>query len=285
MLDLHQTSNRPSPYNHETMSRKRLLPAPSPDTPSKRYLNAALATELNALRISNKKAKHSSPSSLPSRNAFGSSVFSSPFLSQRQHPYSYSQQSSLYNDPQHHPVSFGSDFATSLQEVETYVPADNPFQPVITTPDSPTHSSSSSMAVDDELSVDKHPISDDEEIMVYDITNQTEEIDQEGNPLENRLVLYNSPVRADPTVRRFNGTLNSHSSAGLSTPTEDWIRDNWRAHQTKKRLALVPWRSEHQRLHPSNSTLTKGGRAIPMPWYSDEEQDADQFQGMEIEEI
>lgn len=281
MLDLHQSSDRRSrqlphsPYNRETMSRKRLLPASSSETPSKRYLNAALATELNALRISNKKAKHSAPP----RSAFGSSFFSSPFLSQKQH--SYTQQSPHYKSTQNHPVSFGSDFSTSLQEVETYVPADNPFQPIITTPDS----SSSSMAVDDELSVDRFSTTYDEGIMVYDITNQTEEEDEERNPLENRLVLYNSPVTTDPTVRRFNGALASHNSTGLSTPTENWIRDNWRAEQTKKRLAIVPWRSEHQRLHPSNNSLVKGGRAIPMPWYPDEEEDTAQVQGMEIEEI
>ena len=248
------------------MSRKRA--APSQEAPStKRYLNAALAAELQNLRISKSQA----PITSSDPNPFGVTNRPSPFLQPQLHR--------AYQPPVNQNVSFGSDFAHSLPP-----------------PENPTASTDEpDMVVEYDLTTPKRAESDIV-VMNDDGMTSVEEYDEQENVnQENRVVVYRPPVRSPA---RHLATLNSRLPDGQyifrNPRTQEWMFTNHHNERMKRKLALVPWRGDAKRqvLESFRTSPT----AIPMPWYNTEEEiqstppvqstaQASQEETMQIEEL
>lgn len=239
------------------MSRKR--PQLSTEAPAaKRHLNAALAAELQTLRISRGTA-HPIP---PARRLFGASVAPSPFLT----PFSTRIAPQYTNDSDEKQSSqgmrFGSEFAESLSRVTSETDKEA-IAPEVVMPMSPSSSSSSvSMAVDEDVAGRKGSISPpledsgESEIIVEDVEAPADS--------ENRLVVYRPPVRTPSTaLSRLNARLPEGQYLLRNPRADEWIVREAQNESVKRKLALVPWMGDVKKICGFQRSPAK---VIPMPW-------------------
>lgn len=277
--DRSETSGRTSSSYDATMSRKRPLPV-SDNPGAKRHLNAALAAELQTLRISHDlAAQHGQPE----QNAFGTPVNSSPFLTTspgfRAAPQPYnSNEPKLFASNVSDGVRFGTDFADALSDSSFYQPQ----QPEVMSPES-SMSSLPVLSDDGEMSEIDEPRflpprleTSNDDVVVEDMEPTT----------ENRVVVYRPPVNSSPnTLARINACLPDGSYVFRNPRTDEWIVHEAHSDRMKRKLALVPWRGDLKKVR---DTLTKPAKVIPMPWHgpgTSQPNRDETIETMEIEDI
>lgn len=281
-----------------TMSRKRAI-HPSDTPPSKRHLNAALAQELQSLRIS----RAAPPQTSDLRNPFGASIASSPFLT----PPSSSKFATHLNSNQlshdkpftaSRTVGFGSEFSSALPQFSTSSSVAKDEEPVVISPES----SSSSMAIDDDdsnkrgatllrrprraesamLDVTASPIDNNHDSSTNEDDVVVEEIDELPSS-ESRVVLYKPPVRMSPaSISVLNASLPDGYFARRNTNSHEWFIVP-PSDSSKRKLALVPWIPQSKKLR---DLAQRPDKVINMPWTDANPTPTSKFdQSMEIEEI
>lgn len=239
------------------MSHKR--GSPFTDLPSpKRHLNASLAMELQALRISQNSAVPQS------RAAFGITPSYSPFLSSP----SYSRP-----DPSSQGVAFGPEFAASLDSTPVETSESMP-EPEVWSPPPP----------DDEMTIENYSTSDARGDSFHDILEDDVIIEEseEEPTTENRLVIYRPPVKSSQlAVAQVNTSMPENRHVLRNGSNNDWFVTHANRQRMKRKLALVPWTGDNKKLcnsiHPSS-------KAILMPWH-ESPLPIDTENSMEIEDI
>lgn len=273
------------------MARKRAPPDKdtSVEGPSaKRHLNAALAAELQTLRIS--ANRDAAPPPPPPRHAFGASVASSPFLTSSQ-PTRFPTNNPTQPVPQYpfgqgSGVDLGTDFADTLVS-EPFTSSTATTEPGVTQPEviipSSSTSSDMSMALDDITETEptdfvQYPVrleSSNDDIIVEDM---------EAIPTqENRLVVYRPPVKISPeAISKINACLPDGRYLVRNPKTDEWLIKEARQDRCKRKLALVPWSGGVKKFCDSSH---KPAAVIPMPWHDSRPTIGDPEQIMEIEDI
>lgn len=220
---------------------------------------------------------------MQSKNAFGTFIAPSPFLTQ---PTSPGSSSSYYTDSadvntSRPGVHFGADFTDSLLHSTAVESDDRSREPVVT---SPSSSTSSTSACGDDFMDGVCRTS------VYESANDEvtiEECDDEP-VVENRVVVYRPPVQSSPQAfSQLNARLPHGKYIFRNPRTKDWIITESHNDRMKRKLAIVPWR-DAKRFCESAPIPQE---AIPMPWHDTDEHvnemaamDADR-NAMEVEEI
>lgn len=251
----------------------------SAETPAaKRYLNSALAAELQTLRISRGNARVVSPT----RHVFGASVTPSPFLTPLAIRVAPPSSDGQVDKQVLHSMRFGTAFAESLSNAASEMGKGVTVSEV-TTPGSPSSSSSSlSMAVDENVVGRENDVSvalDDGGEGGITIEDMEPPVDS-----ENRLVVYRPPVRTPMAVMsRVNACLPEGQYLMRNPRADEWVVREAQSERVKRKLALVPWKGDIKKICDIQRCPAK---VIPMPWRNSEatveELDDD---NMEIEDV
>lgn len=251
------------------MSRKRAIPtsdyaASTEASPAKKHLNAALANELDALRIS----QSGTHLFAPPRNVFGAPVASSPFLTATPPPPSTTAADA--------PLAFNHAFADSLADTGASDSRPSPV-PEVETPAS--SSSSASMEVIDIQTSGVANYRSHDPIFDDVIVEELDDMSGDEQQTENRLVVYRPPV-LQPESSSLRSFVPMRERYPLKGAADEWVRQA--QHRTlKRKLAVVPWTADTKKWCSTTRCTTT---AIPMKWHATEAS-ADAEQTMEVEDI